>query len=248
MLSRSTFDNDYSPESCLVWRDRLCTPGVRDFLSLSSADPLRLCQLGWGQSVDGLSGSLQRRLLDWDHVRALAGPLNDKGYCPDARWTLGPVSDPECFGPREISVLCWCRLYLCPARALNWILLNIYRDTWKQRSTENECPYTAWQSLIGSSEGNGRKCPNPDATSTTTMFLFENTSTYQPHCYKALEVLGNAAGSVLFHNILSFRSLRWFALCVERNMDNELQALLTLLSLQTAVKFCISQWYNLLNV
>ena len=47
-----------------------------DFLPLFSADPLKLCKVGWGTSVNShFQGSLE--MFNWIHARALAGPLKD---------------------------------------------------------------------------------------------------------------------------------------------------------------------------
>ena len=54
---------------------QVCTPGFGEFLPFFSADPLRLCQVGWGPSVDIHFRSPE--LFDWVQVRALAEPLND---------------------------------------------------------------------------------------------------------------------------------------------------------------------------
>ena len=52
VLSWSTFSSDFSLESFCVWGNKLCTPGFGNFLPPYSTDPLKLCQVGWGLSVD----------------------------------------------------------------------------------------------------------------------------------------------------------------------------------------------------
>jgi hypothetical protein len=51
VLIWSTFGSDYSLESSWVWRYKLGTPVFVEFLPFFSADPLNLCQVGWGVSV-----------------------------------------------------------------------------------------------------------------------------------------------------------------------------------------------------
>ena len=51
LLCLSTFGSDYSLESSWVWRYKLGTPVFGEFHPFFSADPLKLCQVGWGASV-----------------------------------------------------------------------------------------------------------------------------------------------------------------------------------------------------
>ena len=53
---------------------KLCTPEFGDFLPLFSADPLQLCQVGWGRSVDS-HVQVSPEMLDWVQVRLW--PLKD---------------------------------------------------------------------------------------------------------------------------------------------------------------------------
>ena len=72
----STFDRDYSLESSRVWRYKLGTPVFGEFLPFLSADPLKLCQVGWGALLHSYFQVLPE-MFDWVQVRALAGPLKD---------------------------------------------------------------------------------------------------------------------------------------------------------------------------
>ena len=70
----STFGSDYSLESSWVWRYKLGTPVFGEFLPFFSADPLKLCQVGWGMSLCSYF-QVFPEVFDWVQVRALAGPL-----------------------------------------------------------------------------------------------------------------------------------------------------------------------------
>ena len=76
IFCRSAFGSDDSFESSWVCLDQLCTSGFGDFLQLFLADLLKLCQVGWGASVNS---NLQvfPRILNGIQVWALAGPLKD---------------------------------------------------------------------------------------------------------------------------------------------------------------------------
>ena len=52
VLCWSTFDSDYSLKSSWVWRYKLGKPVFGEFLAFFSADPLKLCQVGWGVSLN----------------------------------------------------------------------------------------------------------------------------------------------------------------------------------------------------
>lgn len=54
---------------------KLCRPGFEDFLSFLSADPLNLCQVGWGHCQVCLE------MFSWVYIRVLAGPLQDIHSC-----------------------------------------------------------------------------------------------------------------------------------------------------------------------
>jgi hypothetical protein len=61
--------SDYSLKSSWVWHNKPGTPVFGEFLQFFSADPLKLCQVGWGASLQRCSDRVQ--------VWALAGPLKD---------------------------------------------------------------------------------------------------------------------------------------------------------------------------
>ncbi len=48
VLSWSTFGSNYSLKSFWVWCNKLCTPGLGDFLPFLFANPLNLSQVGCG--------------------------------------------------------------------------------------------------------------------------------------------------------------------------------------------------------
>ncbi len=74
VLSWSTFGSNYSLESFWVWHNKLCTPGLGDFLTFFFANPLKFSQVGWGPLVDS-HFQVSPEVFDWVQVRALAGPL-----------------------------------------------------------------------------------------------------------------------------------------------------------------------------
>ena len=76
LLCRSVFSSDYSFESSWVCLYQLWTPGFGDFLPFFLVDLLKLCQVGWGASVNS---NLQvfPQILNGIQVWALAGPLED---------------------------------------------------------------------------------------------------------------------------------------------------------------------------
>ena len=49
---------------------------IGEFLTLLSADPLKLCQIEWGASLHSYF-QISPETLDWVQVQALAGPLKD---------------------------------------------------------------------------------------------------------------------------------------------------------------------------
>ena len=76
ILCRSAFGSDYSFESSWVCLYQLCTSVFGEFLTFFLADLLKLCQVGWGVSVNSnLQVFLQ--ILNGFQVWALAGPLKD---------------------------------------------------------------------------------------------------------------------------------------------------------------------------
>ena len=62
----------YSLKSSLVWHYKLGTPIFGEFLPLSSGDPLKLCQVGWGASLNSRF-QVSLEMFDRVQVRALAG-------------------------------------------------------------------------------------------------------------------------------------------------------------------------------
>ena len=71
VLCWSTFGSDYSLESSWVWRYKL-----GEILPFISADPLKLCQVGWGASQLSYF-QVSPEMLDRVQVQSLAGPLKD---------------------------------------------------------------------------------------------------------------------------------------------------------------------------
>ena len=73
---RSAFGSDYSFESSWVCLYQIYTSGFGEFLPFFLADLLKLCQVGWGASVNS---NLQvfPQILNGIQVWALAGPLKD---------------------------------------------------------------------------------------------------------------------------------------------------------------------------
>ena len=77
ILCGSIFGSDYSFESSCICLDQLCTSGFGDFLPFFVGDLLKLCQVGWGVSVNiNLQGFPQ--ILNGIQVWDLAGSL--KGF------------------------------------------------------------------------------------------------------------------------------------------------------------------------
>jgi hypothetical protein len=72
----SIFSSDYSLESSWVWRYKLGTPVFGEFITFFSADPLKLCQVGWGVSLHSYF-QVSPEIFGQFQVQALAGPLND---------------------------------------------------------------------------------------------------------------------------------------------------------------------------
>ena len=120
-----------SLESSWVWRYTLGTPVFGEFLTFFSADPLKLCQVGWGASLHRYFQVTPER-LNRDQVRALAGPHKDIQRLvlkPLLRW-LGcvlrvllegePSHQSEVLSAleqvfiKDLSVLCSVNLFLDP--------------------------------------------------------------------------------------------------------------------------------------
>ena len=76
VLCWSTFDSDYSLESSWVKRCKLGTPVFGDFLPFLSADPFKLCQVGWRVFLHSYL-QVFPEMFDRVQVQALAGPLKD---------------------------------------------------------------------------------------------------------------------------------------------------------------------------
>ena len=76
VLCWSNFGSDYSLKSSWVWRYKLGTPVFGELLTFFSADPLKLCQVGWGASLHSYV-QVSPEMLDRVQVWSLAGPLKD---------------------------------------------------------------------------------------------------------------------------------------------------------------------------
>ena len=76
VLCWSTFGSDNSLEYSWVWRYKLGTPVFGEFLPFSSADPLKLCEAGWGASLHSYF-QVSAEMFDGVKVWALAVPLKD---------------------------------------------------------------------------------------------------------------------------------------------------------------------------
>lgn len=81
---------------------KLCRTGFVDILSFLSADPLNLCQVGWGHCQVCLE------MFSWVYIRVLAGPLQDIHSCFGTVMRiimflevdpLGPGKGSACSGP-----------------------------------------------------------------------------------------------------------------------------------------------------
>ena len=55
---------------------QLGTPVFGEFHPFFSADPLKICQVGWGASMHNYF-QVSPEMFDWVQVWALAGPLKD---------------------------------------------------------------------------------------------------------------------------------------------------------------------------
>ena len=76
VLRWSTFGSNYSLECSLVWRFKLGTPVFGDILPFFSADPLKLCQVGWRALLHSYF-HVSSEMFDQFQFRALAGSLKD---------------------------------------------------------------------------------------------------------------------------------------------------------------------------
>ena len=73
VLCWSTFGGDYSLDFSWVWRYKIGTIVFGEFIPFFSADPCKLCQVGWGALLHSYF-QVSPEMLDWVQVRALAGP------------------------------------------------------------------------------------------------------------------------------------------------------------------------------
>jgi hypothetical protein len=71
VLRWSTFGSDYCLKSSWVWCWNLGTPVFGEFLPFFSADPLKLCQVGWGMSLHNYF-QVSPEMFDQVQVRTLA--------------------------------------------------------------------------------------------------------------------------------------------------------------------------------
>ena len=76
ILCRSGFGSDYSFESSWLYLHQLCISGFGDFLPFFIADLLKLCQVGWGISVNCNFQDCPQ-ILNGIQVWALAGAPKD---------------------------------------------------------------------------------------------------------------------------------------------------------------------------
>ena len=95
-------------KSYWVWRSKLGTPIFGEFLPFFSADPLKLCQVGWGALAHGYF-QVFPEMFDQVRVRTLAGLLKDV-HKLFLKLLLG------CFG---------CALGLCPSASFS----HLHRGT-----------------------------------------------------------------------------------------------------------------------
>ena len=65
-----------APLAVITALSLLGTPVFREFLPFFFADPLKLCQVGWGASLHRYS-QVSPEIIDWVQVRTLAGRLKD---------------------------------------------------------------------------------------------------------------------------------------------------------------------------
>ena len=92
-----------------------------EFLPFFSADPLMLCEVGWGALLHSYF-QVSPDMLDWVQVQALAGPFKNIETCPEATPALSwlcaegryPVGRFEVLSAllqvfiKYLSVLCAC--------------------------------------------------------------------------------------------------------------------------------------------
>ena len=100
VLCWSTFGSDYSLESSWVWRYKLGTPVFGEFLPIFSADPLKLCQVGWEVLLHSYF-QVSPEMFDQVQVWALSGPF--RGTFRDLSWSHCCVVLAVCLG----SLSCW---------------------------------------------------------------------------------------------------------------------------------------------
>ena len=133
VLCWSTFGSNYCLKSSWVWRNKLGTPVFGEFLLFFSADPLKLCQVGWGVLLPCYF-QVSPEMFDWAQVRALAGPLKDiQGLVPmpilhclccvlRVVVLFAPVSGPELSGAGfHQGSLC---TFLCSSFPQSWLVFQ----------------------------------------------------------------------------------------------------------------------------
>ena len=76
VLCWSIFGSDYSLGSSWVWHYKLGTPIFGEFFTFFSAEPLKLCQFGWGASLYS-KFQVFPETFNWVQVWVLARPLKD---------------------------------------------------------------------------------------------------------------------------------------------------------------------------
>ena len=93
-LCWSTLGSDYSLKYSWVWRYKLGTPVFGEFLPFNSADPLKLCQVIWGASLQSYF-EVSPETFDRVQVWALPEPLKDFWRLP---WSHSCVVLAVCLG------------------------------------------------------------------------------------------------------------------------------------------------------
>ena len=123
VLCWSTFGSDYRLVSSWVWRYKRVTPEFVEFLPIFSADPLKHCQVEWGESIHSYFQPLQRCSIGFKselwlcHSRTFRD-LSRSHSCVVLSVCLGSSS--EVLGAlekvfiKDLSVLCSVHLSLDP--------------------------------------------------------------------------------------------------------------------------------------
>ena len=125
VLCWNTFGSDYSHESSWAWHYKLGPPVFGEFLPFFSADPIMLCQVGWGESIQS-NFSVSSEMFDRVQVRALAGPFKDiQSLVPKPLVRCLGCVQSEVLSPleqifiKDLSVLCSVDLSLDPEKSLS---------------------------------------------------------------------------------------------------------------------------------